>query len=246
LLLRGSASGETSIRSDAVAWDIIREFAATDMTLPETEKRLQEHLGGHYDDRDWQPALKAVMDAEGDVSVALEAIRKLSASTHLPRLTIKLPARPQLAPDAELSRIESELMDSVEELVQRRRIFRAPTLEELVNPIEEEEDEDSPYRFEGGDVEIIAQVRREMATEQEVIEVDDSESEEEDDPADNLSRAETIKLCQELEKMSIRFGGEDLSVDLPPQLRKFRAQLQRDELTNAKQVTLEQFFKPKE
>jgi len=85
-----------------------------------------------------------------------------------------------------------------------------------------------------------------MATEQEVIEVDDSESEEEDDPADNLSRAETIKLCQELEKMSIRFGGEDLSVDLPPQLWKFRAQLQRDELTNAKQVTLEQFFKPKE
>jgi len=84
-----------------------------------------------------------------------------------------------------------------------------------------------------------------MATEQEVIEVDDSESKEEDDPADNLSRAETIKLCQELEKMSIRFGGEDLSVDLS-QLRKFRAQLQRDELTNAKQVTLEQIFKPKE
>jgi len=121
-----------------------------------------------------------------------------------------------------------------------------PTLEELINPIEEEEDEDSPYRFEGGDVEIIAQVHREMATEQEVIEVDDSESEEEDNPADNLSRAETIKLCQELEKMSIRFGGEDLSVDLPPQLWKFRAQLQRDELTNAKQVTLEQFFQPKE
>ena len=138
-----------------------------------------------------------------------------------------------------------ELIDSVEELVQRRRIFRVPTLEELINPIEEEEDEDSPYRFEGGDVEIIAQVHREMATEQEVIEVDDSESKEEDDPADNLSRAETIKLCQELEKMSIRFGGEDLSVDLS-QLRKFRAQLQRDELTNAKQVTLEQFFKPKE
>ena len=52
------------------------------MTLPETERRLQEHLGGCYDDHDWQPAINAVMDAEGDISKALEAIRRLSASTH--------------------------------------------------------------------------------------------------------------------------------------------------------------------
>ena len=46
-------------------------------------------------------------------------------------------------------------MDSMKELTQQRRIFQVPTLEELVNPIEEEENEDSPYQFEGGDAEIM-------------------------------------------------------------------------------------------
>jgi len=53
-------------------------FATTDMTLPEAERDLQACLGQHYVDSDWRPALKAIMDAEGDIDVALSAIDMLS------------------------------------------------------------------------------------------------------------------------------------------------------------------------
>jgi len=43
-------------------------------------------------------------------------------------------------------------MDSIEELVKCKRITGPPpTLEDLVNPMKEQEVGDSPYRFEGGD-----------------------------------------------------------------------------------------------
>jgi hypothetical protein len=47
------------------------------MSLPDAEKNLQTHLGERYTDSDWRPALKAVMDAEGDVEMALNAIDAL-------------------------------------------------------------------------------------------------------------------------------------------------------------------------
>jgi hypothetical protein len=50
-------------------------------------------------------------------------------------------------------------MDSVEELVKWRRIIRPPPiLEDLVNLAEEHEVGNSPYRFEGGDADIVAEV----------------------------------------------------------------------------------------
>ena len=83
-------------------------------------------------------------------------------------------------PPPQLVDAEKGLMDSIEELVKRKQIIGPPpTLEDLVNPIEEQEVGNSPYRFEGGDAEIIAEVRNEMAVARgKVIEVDlDSENE---------------------------------------------------------------------
>jgi hypothetical protein len=59
----------------------------------------------------------------------------------------------------------------------KRIIGLSPTLEDLVDPIEEREVGDSPYTFEGGDAEIVAEVLHEMAVAQgEVIELDDSDN----------------------------------------------------------------------
>jgi hypothetical protein len=57
----------------------------------------------------------------------------------------------------------------------KRIIGLSPTLEDLVDPIEERKVSDSP--FEGGDAEIVAEVLHEMAVAQgEVIELDDSDN----------------------------------------------------------------------
>jgi hypothetical protein len=77
--------------SDPGAWKILRRFAGLDMTLPQAEKCLLQHLGSCYKNEDWRHALKAVMDAEGDVVKAQQAIQKISATCKQPKLTIKLP-----------------------------------------------------------------------------------------------------------------------------------------------------------
>jgi hypothetical protein len=80
-----------SPRSDCGAWDILQAFAASDMTLPEVEEKVKKkHLGDQYHGCDWQPALNAVMKAEGDVLQVQEAIQQLSLTSQLPCLTIKL------------------------------------------------------------------------------------------------------------------------------------------------------------
>ena len=60
------------------------------MTLPIAEEQLKTHLGDRYNTRDWQPALDAVMNAEGDIIQAQEALAQLFLMTQLPQLTIRL------------------------------------------------------------------------------------------------------------------------------------------------------------
>ena len=60
-------------------------------------------------------------------------------------------------------------------------------LEDLVNPIEECEVGDSPYRIEGGDAEIVAEVQHEMVVAQgEIIELDDEDDDKDDDNSNFL------------------------------------------------------------
>ena len=231
--------------ADCEAWDIIQAFAPSDMTLPNAKECLKQHLGDRYNDKDWQPALDAVMNAEGDTSRAQEAIHHLASKSQLPRLVIKLPQR--LEPIAQIINVEQELMDSVKELVKRKRIIGCPpTIEELVNPIEEQEVGDSPYRFEGGDAKIVAEVRHEMAVAQgEIIELDESDSEDEDDIDDTLSQQDIIKLCEKLETACFRYGGKNFSLELPHQLRKYRAKLLHEDLRSSTQTSLTNYFTPK-
>ena len=156
------------------------------MMLPEVEERLVKHFGDCFKDNDWCPVLKAVMDAEGDIPAAQLAVQRFSIKCLQPKLTIKVPAtRPP-----QIVAIEKELIASVEDLQKRNCIFGAlPTLEELVNPLEESVQlEDSPHSFPGGDLEIMKQAQYEIQVEnKEVIKVDDSDSKDEDDPVADVT-----------------------------------------------------------
>ena len=119
-------------------------------------------------------------------------------------------------------------MDSIEELVRRRQIIGPPpTLEDLVNPVEEREIGDSLYRFDGGDAKIVAEVWHEMAVVQgDIIELDDSDDDSDDDMEDVPSRGEVAKLCALLEKACLKYGDADFSLELPQLLCRYRAKLQ--------------------
>ncbi|KAI9445608.1 DDE superfamily endonuclease-domain-containing protein [Lactarius psammicola] len=189
--------------SDYGAWEILRQFASSDMTLPKAEAKLSSHLGDRYNDANWRPALKAVMDSEGDVLKAQKAIQALSAACEHPRLTIKIPAMhpPQLVVT------EKELI--------------LPTAEELTNSEREHKISDgSPYAFPGGDLEIVKQVKYETKVQcGEIIEVEDEE-EEVEEPDAGVTRHDTIALITQLEHLSIKFGGGDMNTTgLTQQLR---------------------------
>jgi DDE superfamily endonuclease len=98
---------------DKQAWSIIHNFATTDMTLPDTEMALKSLWGEDYIEDQWWPTLKAVIDAENDISVALSTVNKI-------QLTAGTILDPPLAPIAtqtpQAYQTEQELMESVTEL----------------------------------------------------------------------------------------------------------------------------------
>ncbi|KAF9232764.1 hypothetical protein BU15DRAFT_25087, partial [Melanogaster broomeanus] len=124
--------------ADPVGWKIVREFATTEMNLPEVEARLAAHLGDRYVDVDWRPALAAIMDAEGDVATAMKAIEPLyDTADRRTGIKIHIPAA---QPPPQLSDAETTLMTSITTLQQRNRVFGEPlSLEEILDPAEERE-----------------------------------------------------------------------------------------------------------
>ena len=145
--------------------------------LPQAKTWLQEHLHNHYLDSDWRPILTVVMTAEGDATATLDAVGKLASTRYPPKPTIKIPAQPYtITPQVAI--LECNLMASIAELHIRHQIFGdLPSLEDLLDPAEEKEVGDSPYQFEGGDAEIVAQICHQMAVDQHNIVDVDSEDE---------------------------------------------------------------------
>ena len=125
-------------------------------------------------------------------------------------------------------------MDSIDDLVKRKWIIGPPpTLDDLVDPIEECEIGDSLYRFEGGDAKIVAEFLHEMAvTQSEIIELDDEDDDEDDEDKDFLACHKVINLCTLLKKACIRYGDLDSSLELLHHLCRYRAQLQCKHLLN--------------
>jgi hypothetical protein len=48
------------------------------MSLPQAEVALKAHLGNRFIEFDWQPALSAIMGAEGDTDKALSLVNNLT------------------------------------------------------------------------------------------------------------------------------------------------------------------------
>jgi hypothetical protein len=239
-----TASPSIQTPSSAVTkgWDIIREFATTSITLPEAENRLKEALGVGYVDLDWQPALKAVMDAEDDSVAALEAIRQLTCTQFDP-IPTSASWTTQLRPPQQLVEVEDALLDAVEELKTRRRIIGTPpTLEEMLNPVEERETGGSQYRFEGGDEEIARTVKDQMAVEDGCGMVVDSDSDEDEDKAPELSNGAVIDLCRQMESLCINHGSFDGALCLSRSLQQYRVHLVREQGANMKQTTMKEFL----
>ncbi|KAI6094480.1 hypothetical protein EV401DRAFT_2049921 [Pisolithus croceorrhizus] len=102
----------------------MREFAATEMTLPEAEKHLQDILTTHYAEIDWQPALDAVMHAEGDSDAAIAAVEILATNaSNQTGLKICIPAQPP----PQLITLEEEVSSYLTELKSRNHIFGTGT-----------------------------------------------------------------------------------------------------------------------
>jgi hypothetical protein len=233
------------------AWDLLRKFASSDsLTLPEVEAQLESLLGQRYVDNDWQPALKAIMDAEGDVEAATAAVEKLAgeaAQNSRLKICLRRPEKQPSNPAPQLAAIEKDLMASVDELQKRKRIFgEPPTIDDLIQP-PEERDGDVEEIEASDEVEIVAEIKRRISIERgEIVEVEsDSESDVEDDPFPNIALTDAIAMCEKLEKACITLGyaDGDVGLTLPQELRHFRGYLRRKESRNAKQITLTELWR---
>lgn len=49
-----------------------------------------------------------------------------------------------------------------------------------------------------------------------------------EDPDSSITRADVIKLCEQLERLVVKFGDTTCSLELPHLLRKFHGQLRRN------------------
>lgn len=222
------------------AWDVVREFARGEITLPETEEALQDILGDGYVPSHWQHAFQAVFICENDHDQAVDAVNALAAIPFtIPSTTVSPSAKPQPTASCalpQLSQFESELMASVQTLHDRHRIFDhdIPTLEDLLDPPAEREDADT-RDFPGGEKEIVATVQYEMAVERGEIVEDEEVEDDELGVGDALSRADVMGLCRQLERVCMQEAEGTLALDVAKMLRAFHDELQEIDLQSSLQ-----------
>ena len=161
------------------------------------------------------------MDAEGDAAQASAAVEKLaSAACQRSGLVLKLslPKPPQL-----------EVLE--QDLTNKNRIFGTlPSVDELIDPLEERENLDTEAELFEDDAAIIAEVRRqEEVRTGDAMEVD---LDDEDDCCGSkvaaMATSELIALAEKLEAGYVSRVGVDSSPDFLHHLRVFRAELRRD------------------
>ena len=243
---------------DKNAWDILRSFATGKIsTLPAVIDALFTHLGDQYRDNDWKVAFDTILQAEEDDTDALAAIEKLCAATLQSQdssesataacATTNQPAEASGSLSLpQLESVEAALLCAVDDLKTRKRIRgTALTLEEMLNPVEEQVVGKDEFSFPGGDADIVTEVR-EAFNPPEVMEIDDSESE--DDTAVEqpvATTADAIEMCKLMEKLCIAYpdvNGVD-SLGLQSQIRRLRGHIHHENALTQKQTTLDTFFR---
>jgi hypothetical protein len=181
-----------------------------------------------------------MMDAENDITEAQRTLQKHAKTCGQPKLVICLPpARPP-----QLVAAETNVLTSVQNLKDCNHIFGdLPTIDELINPIGESEIlADSPYAFPGGDLEIVAEVKHEERVRK--GEATDESDDGEEEPGCTVSQSEAVMLSGKLEHAILTYLGDNNDTPWPliEGLRKFRAQLRRDDLLNSQQASITSYF----
>jgi hypothetical protein len=176
--------------------------------------------------------LDAVRAAENDTAAALKIVKELRDSSNSAASAV-LPLHTRTAQCTDL---EEDLMSSIKMLKSRNRIFGSLlTIEELISPPEERENEDNLQSL--NDDEIVAQVHYEKALEQgEIIEID-SEEEEDDNLLPQVTTAKALEMCQILSSFCLESGAGS-AMELSRILRRFRAEVSQDYMKNMKQSIL--------
>ena len=210
-------------------WNVIRTFAdsSSGMTLPQAEDSLKKIFGDQYDDDNWRPALKIVTETESDedVHALIKALREKSSSNE------------QTFIPSEYIEAAAEVTSAIKELKRRNRIFEgAPSADDFIEPEIEREVEVAPIRT---DDELVAEVAREKAIERgEIIEVEDDEGEEEEEPG--MSIREIMSSVTKLRKALLVRG--ELCVRTAKMLALVQDEVAREEIRNARQTTLEDWL----
>ena len=92
----------------------------------------------------------------------------------------------------------------------------------MLNPVKGQEIGDSMYKFEGGDVEIVTTVQRELKFKaKDVMEVDESDDNTGDE-AEELTTKQGMDLCQQMERLCIKDGSFDDSLGLARHLWQYQ------------------------
>src|SRR5882762_3764443 len=86
-----------------------------------------------------------------------------------------------------------------------------PTLEDLLNPVEEQEVAKHQYRYPGGNDEIVKEVMegRDGMVESVEVEEQDQEEEEDEEAEEKFTVQEAMQLCKHAEKMCLAFPDAD-------------------------------------
>jgi len=209
-------------------WNVIYAFAdsASGMTLPQAEDSLKKIFGDQYDDDYWRPALKVVTETEPDEDVhsLVKALQQKSSPKEKPFIP------------TEYAEVAAEVASSIKELEQRKRIFEgAPSADAFIEPEIEREVEVVPVRT---DDELFAEVMREQAIERGEIVEEDDECDDEEEP--EMTTKEILSSMAKLRRTLLSRG--DICVRTAEMLALAQDEVARQDIRNARQTTLEQWF----
>jgi hypothetical protein len=187
----------------AGAWEEIFDFINTSMTLPQAEDNLKKRLGSQYVAEQWEVPLKAVMDAEGNVTKALTSVTQLRAAgtINLPISTNPDPAS-SISILSELQEAEEVLLSRVCTLKERNRLWGdLPTIKDLLEPNGENEvgEDDEPVEVLS-DEQIVKHVQQDVAGNDENEDEEDEEGPGGEVQEDNLSIVGMLAMARQLEK----------------------------------------------
>ncbi|KAL5521948.1 PDC2 [Sanghuangporus sanghuang] len=231
---------EKSARKRVDAWEILRNYAhGLIETVPMVEEQLRTCLGESYKSDDWMEAIGAILHTEDNVLTASELVENLRSAALTQTNSSLVNTTPVIS---QLQHAEENLMASVDDLKRRRRIHgTAPTLDELLNPVEEQKDYGGETHLFQTDKEIIAEVHRRFQ-EASVIEVDSESDNEMGSEVEDASTKPTLRdsqnLCTRLETLALEHAEMETALTLIRTLRKFRGELFKKEMSTSKQTTL--------